>query len=62
MLVIVDNSMSVCVYTDDYTNSMQNPKLPDWAIVAVGPEAPATDEQPGHIEACGFFDEQWRLA
>lgn len=54
--------MSVCVYTDDYTNSMQNPKLPDWAIVAVGPEAPATDEQPGHIEACGFFDEQWRLA
>jgi hypothetical protein len=48
--------------TDDYTNSMQNPKLPDWAIVAVGPDTPPTAESPGRIETCGFFDEQWQLS
>jgi hypothetical protein len=45
----------------DYTNSMQNPKLPDWAVVKVGPDTPPTAEAAGLIEACGFFDEQWRL-
>ena len=45
----------------DYTNSMQNPKLPDWAILKVGPGTPPTAEAAGLVEACGFFDEQWRL-
>ena len=43
------------------TNSMQNPKLPDWAVVQVGPDTPPTDESPGKVVAAGFFDEQWRL-
>ena len=48
---------------DDRTNALQNPKLPDWAILQVGgPGAqPPTDECAGRVKACGFFDEQWRL-
>lgn len=43
----------------DRTNSLQNPKLPDWAIVdlAQPPDALA----PGRIHDADFFDEQWRL-
>ncbi len=43
----------------DRTNSLQNPKLPDWAIVDVrrDPDALA----PGRIAAADFFDEGWRL-
>ena len=43
----------------DRTNSLQNPKLPDWAIVDVRqkPDAAAT----GRIVAADFFDEHWQL-
>ncbi len=43
----------------DRTNSLQNPKLPDWAIVdaTVSPDA----EHPGRVVAADFFDEQWQL-
>ncbi len=43
----------------DRTNSLQNPKLPDWAVidVSVAPNA----LQPGKVVDAGFFDEQWRL-
>ncbi|MFO1094855.1 MAG: alpha/beta hydrolase-fold protein [Planctomycetaceae bacterium] len=43
----------------DRTNSLQNPKLPDWAVVDLSqpPDAIA----PGRIAAADFFDEQWQL-
>ncbi len=43
----------------DRTNSLQNPKLGDWAIVDVrlAPDA----EHPGRVVAAGFFDECWQL-
>jgi hypothetical protein len=43
----------------DHTNSLQNPKLPDWAIldITVAPDAMAA----GKVEAADFFDEQWQV-
>lgn len=43
----------------DRTNSLQNPKLPDWAVIdlAQPPDAMA----PGKVHDADFFDEQWRL-
>ena len=42
----------------DRTNSLQNPKLPDWAVIdlAQAPDARA----PGRIADAGFFDESWQ--
>lgn len=42
----------------DSSNSLQTPKLPDWAIIDLSqlPDALA----PGRIADAGFFDEQWR--
>lgn len=42
----------------DKTNSQQNPKLPDWAVIGLDqlPDA----EAPGRIIEAGFFDEDWR--
>lgn len=42
----------------DKTNSQQNPKLPDWAILGFDrdPDALAA----GRVEAAGFFDENWK--
>jgi predicted esterase len=41
------------------TNSLQTPKLPDWAIVDT--TMPPDDKFPGKIVDAGFFDEQWRF-
>ena len=43
----------------DRTNSLQNPKLPDWAVVNLRqlPNALA----PGRIVAAGFFDDRWTV-
>ncbi len=43
----------------DASNSVQTPKLPDWAVVdlSVPPDALA----PGRIVAANFFDESWEL-
>jgi predicted esterase len=43
----------------DRTNSLQNPKLGDWAIVDVtlAPDA----AHPGRVVEAGFFDECWQL-
>jgi hypothetical protein len=41
------------------SNSLQTPKLPDWALVDL--RTPPDDQQPGLIYDAGFFDEQWRL-
>lgn len=42
----------------DRTNSLQNPRLPDWAIISIrrAPDA----EEPGETVAAGFFNEQWQ--
>ena len=43
----------------DRTNSLQNPKLPDWALIDLD-QAP-NDVAVGRIVAAGFFDEAWKL-
>ena len=43
----------------DRTNSQQNPKLPDWAIIDIS--QPPDAFSPGRIHAAGFFDEAWKL-
>jgi hypothetical protein len=42
----------------DRTNSLQNPKLPDWAIINLA--EPPTNLVPGKIAATGLFDESWQ--
>jgi hypothetical protein len=41
----------------DRTNSLQNPKLPDWAIIDL--TQPPDGNAPGRIADADFFDEQW---
>jgi predicted esterase len=43
----------------DKTNSQQNPKLPDWAVIDL--RTPPNDTSPGAIAAAGFFDERWQV-
>jgi pimeloyl-ACP methyl ester carboxylesterase len=43
----------------DHTNSLQNPKLPDWAIIDIN--QPPDAFSPGRIHDAGFFDENWQL-
>lgn len=43
----------------DRTNSLQNPKLPDWAILDV--THPPGPEAAGRVVAADFFDDQWQL-
>jgi predicted esterase len=56
---IVLNSGLTFRETHDSTNSNQNPKLPDWAIIDLS--QPPDASSPGKIHAAGFFDEEWRL-
>lgn len=42
----------------DRTNSLQNPKLPDWAFIDIN-EAP-NGSSPGKVVAADFFDEAWQ--
>ncbi len=43
----------------DRTNSLQNPKLPDWAILDIT-QAPDA-ESAGKVVAADFFDEHWQV-
>lgn len=43
----------------DKTNSQQNPKLPDWAVIDI--RTPASDTVPGKVVDAGFFDERWAV-
>jgi predicted esterase len=43
----------------DRTNSIQNPKLPDWAVLNLS-QAPNA-ESAGKVVAADFFDAQWKL-
>lgn len=55
---VVINSGLTFRESHDRTNSLQNPKLGDWAFVDV--TEPPTDEAPGKVLAAGFFDEEWQ--
>ena len=44
---------------DDRTNALQNPKLPDWAVVDI--TTTPTGDTIGRVAAADFFDEQWQL-
>ncbi|MDB6073079.1 MAG: phospholipase/Carboxylesterase [Verrucomicrobiaceae bacterium] len=43
----------------DRTNSIQNPKLPDWAILDI--TEPPNSEAAGKVVAADFFDEHWQV-
>jgi hypothetical protein len=55
---IVINSGLTFREAHDRTNSQQNPKLPDWAVIDLS-QLP-DDKSPGRIAAAGFFDEEWK--
>ncbi len=40
------------------SNSLQTPKLPDWALIDLN--TPPDIKWPGKVEAAGFFDEHWQ--
>ncbi len=42
----------------DRTNSQQNPKLPDWAVIGLDRDPDALS--PGRVVAAGFFDKSWK--
>jgi dienelactone hydrolase len=56
---IVLNSGLTFREAHDRTNSLQNPKLPDWAMIDL--TQPPDASAPGKIAAAGFFDENWQL-
>jgi hypothetical protein len=56
---IVLNSGLTFREAHDRTNSQQNPKLPDWAIIDI--TQPPDANAPGRIHDADFFDEQWQL-
>ena len=43
----------------DRTNSLQNPKLPDWAILDI--TGSPDGERAGEVVAADFFDENWQM-
>jgi hypothetical protein len=55
---LVINSGPTFRQDHDRTNSLQNPKLGDWAII--GLDEPPSGSAPGRIAATGFFDDRWR--
>lgn len=55
---IVINSGPTFRSAHDRTNSLQNPQLPDWALIGLD-ELPSA-ERPGKIAAAGFFDQAWQ--
>jgi hypothetical protein len=55
---IVVNSGPTFREADDRTNSLQNPKLGDWAIMDIS--EPPGAERAGLLVKAGFFDEQWQ--
>jgi hypothetical protein len=56
---VVMNSGLTFREAHDKTNSQQNPKLPDWAIVDLA--QPPDSFAPGKIHDAGFFDEAWQF-
>jgi hypothetical protein len=56
---VVLNSALTWRENSDRNNSLQNPKLGDWAVI--GFDLAPNQDVPGRIAATGFFDERWRL-
>ena len=56
---IVLNSGLTFREAHDKTNSLQNPKLPDWAILDI--TQPPNAETAGKVVAADFFDEHWQV-
>lgn len=56
---IVLNSGPTFREAHDRTNSLQNPKLGDWAVIDTS--TPPNAEAAGKVVASGFFDEQWQV-
>ncbi|MEZ5387111.1 MAG: prolyl oligopeptidase family serine peptidase [Prosthecobacter sp.] len=56
---VVINSGLTFREAHDRTNSLQNPKLPDWAILDIS--QPPTAEAAGKVVAADFFDERWEV-
>ncbi len=54
---LVVNSGPTFRQAHDRTNSLQNPHLPDWAIVST--EEPPSNRSPGRILKAGFFNDAW---
>ncbi len=44
----------------DRTNSLQNPQLPDWAILSLG--GPRSANAAGPVVASGFFNDSWKYS
>ncbi len=56
---VVLNSGPTFREAHDRTNSLQNPKLPDWAILDL--TQPPDAEAAGKVVAADFLDERWQL-
>jgi hypothetical protein len=56
---VVINSGLTFREAHDKTNSLQNPKLPDWAILDIT-QAPNA-ESAGKVVAADFFDDRWNV-
>ncbi len=56
---VVINSGLTFREAHDRTNSLQNPKLPDWAILDI--TTPPDTEKAGRVVAADFFDEFWQV-
>jgi predicted esterase len=54
---IIVNSGLTFREVHDKTNSLQNPKLPDWALLDI--TEPPTTESAGKVIAADFFDGNW---
>ena len=57
--MVVINSGLTFREAHDRTNSLQNPKLPDWAILDI--TQPPNDETAGKVVEADFFDEHWKV-
>lgn len=56
---VVINSGLTFREAHDRTNSLQNPKLPDWAVLDIT-QAPSA-ESAGKVVAADFFDDRWQV-
>lgn len=55
---VVLNSSFTFRQGSNTSNSLQTPKLPDWAVIDL--RTPPGDKWPGLVADAGFFDEQWQ--
>ncbi|WP_009962069.1 alpha/beta fold hydrolase [Verrucomicrobium spinosum] len=58
--MVVINSGLTFREAHDRTNSLQNPKLPDWAVIDI--TTPPDAERAGNVVDAGFFDASWKVA